>query len=500
MNLQINLESWQTVGLIIDYTIKIIAIGYVPEGRRPSSSTAWLLAILLLPYVGLPLFLLMGSPYINRRRHRIQQEVNHLIEDVHDDVPDVPDGMEVSPEVESVIKLNRRLTRMPAVTGENNGFYSDYRESLKRMTAAIDEAEEYIYVEIYIMAWDSYTQPFFAALERAHNRGVKVRLLFDHVGSWKYPGYHRLKKELNRMGFAWYLMLPLQPWRRRFRRPDLRNHRKMLIIDGHTAFMGSQNLIAPSYLQKKNIKLGREWKDLMVELTGPIVSSMEMIFAGDWYVESNEALDIRDHAEAHGYIGNTQKDSATNLVQLIPSGPGYTTEPNLRMFNSIVHHAKERLILCSPYFIPDESLLEAVTSACYRGVTVELFVSEQADQFAIDHAQSSYYQALLEAGVKIYQFPKPDVLHTKYMIADPDDTTGNEALGVLGSSNLDIRSFGLNYEISLMIAKGNLIHELNALTDRYRTVSLKLTLDKWNQRSWRRRYVDNVMRLTSALQ
>ncbi|ALC06817.1 hypothetical protein CDES_12345 [Corynebacterium deserti GIMN1.010] len=499
MSFEINLETWQTIGLIIDYSIKILAIGYVPEGRRPSSSTAWLLAILLLPYVGLPLFLLMGSPYINRRRHRIQQEVNDLIENVHDDVPDIPEGMQVSREVESVIKLNRRLTRMPAVTGNNLGMYPDYHASLQRMTQAIDEAKEYIHVEIYIMAWDECTQPFFDALRRAHQRGVTVRLLFDHVGSWKYPGYRRLKKELNSIGFAWYLMLPLQPWRLRFRRPDLRNHRKMLIIDGQTGFIGSQNLIAPNYLQRKNIRVGREWMDLMVEMSGPIVSSMEMIFAGDWYVESNEALDIRDHEEAHGYIENTSRDSQTNLVQLIPSGPGYTTEPNLRMFNSIVHHAKERLILCSPYFIPDESLLEAVTSACYRGVRVELLVSQQADQFAIDHAQSSYYQALLEAGVKIYQFPKPTVLHTKYVLADPD-SPDNEPLGVVGSSNLDIRSFGLNYEISMMIAKGNLIQELNELTATYREKCIKLTLEKWNERSWGRRYVDNLMRLTSALQ
>lgn len=499
MAFEINLETWQTVGLIIDYTIKIIAIGYVPEGRRPSSSTAWLLAILLLPYVGLPLFLLMGSPYINRRRHRIQQEVNDLIENVHEDVPDVPEGMWVSPEVESVVKMNRRLTKMPSVTAINRGIYPDYRKSLQRMTEAVDEATEYIHVEIYIMAWDELTQPFFAALKRAHDRGVKVRLLFDHVGSWKYPGYRRLKRELKQMGFAWYLMLPLQPWRLRFRRPDLRNHRKMLIIDGQIGFLGSQNLISPSYLQRKNIRRGREWLDVMVELSGPIVSSMEKIFAGDWYMESNEALDIRDHAEAHGYTGNTPKNSQTNVVQLIPSGPGYTTEPNLRMFNSIVHHAKEHLVLCSPYFIPDESLLEAVTSACYRGVTVELMVSEQADQFAIDHAQSSYYQALLEAGVKIYQFPKPHVLHSKFVLADPQSDI-NEPLAVVGSSNLDIRSFGLNYEISLMVAKGNLIHELDQLADSYRHQSIKLTLDKWNQRSWRRRYVDNVMRLTSALQ
>src|SRR5699024_8706871 len=105
------------------------------------------------------------------------------------------------------------------------------------------------------------------------------------------PGYRKLKKNLTAMGIEWYLMLPLQPWRRRFRRPDLRNHRKMLIIDGHLGFMGSLNMIDASYLQRKNIKIGRKWVDLMVEMSGPIVSSMEMVFAGDWYVESNETLE-----------------------------------------------------------------------------------------------------------------------------------------------------------------------------------------------------------------
>ncbi|MFP7365966.1 cardiolipin synthase [Corynebacterium callunae] len=505
MSFEVNLELWQTIGLIIDYSIKVLAIGYVPEGRRPSSSTAWLLAILLIPFLGLPLFLLMGSPYINRRRHRIQTEVNDLIENVHEDVPDVPDGMELSPELRSVIRLNRRLTSMPAVTGINCGVYSDYRETLNRMTAAVDEAKDYVHVEIYIMAWSPLTQPFYESLERAVKRGVKVRLLFDHVGSWKYPGYHKLKKQLTAMGIDWYLMLPLQPWRRRFRRPDLRNHRKMLIIDGHTGFIGSQNMIDRSYLMRRNVKIGREWTDVMVEMSGPIVSSMEMTFAGDWFVESNEALDIRDHQEAHEFTPNTDQKSQTNLVQIVPSGPGYTTEPNLRMFNSIVHHAKKRLVLCSPYFIPDESLLEAVTSACYRGVRVELLVSEQADQFTVDHAQSSYYQSLLEAGVHIYQFPKPTVLHSKFVLADPDISEDPlepqlEPLGVVGSSNLDMRSFGLNYEVSMMIAKGNLIQDLNRLTTQYLEKSIRLTLDKWNQRSWGRRYVDNVMRLTSALQ
>ncbi|MGP6174684.1 cardiolipin synthase [Corynebacterium sp. A21] len=503
MSLSINLELWQTIGLIIDYSIKILAIGFVPEGRRPSSSNAWLLTILLLPVVGLPLFLLMGSPYINRRRHRIQQEANAMVENVLEDVPNYPENATVDREVASLIRQNRFLTGTPAVAGNNHGLLADYEGAIRRMAEAVDEAEEYVHVQIYIMSWDETTDLFFRSLERAVQRGVTVRLLFDQVGSFKYPGYLRLGRRLSAIGVDWHLMLPLQPWRGKFRRPDLRNHRKMLIIDGRIAFMGSMNMIDRSYLVRQNVKAGRQWVDVMVELSGPIVASMEMLFAVDWYSESDETLSIEQHSpntklptHAHAEAPET---SALNVVQLVPSGPGYTTEPNLRMFNSVVHHAKDRLVLCSPYFIPDESLLEAVTTACYRGVQVELMVSEKADQFMVHHAQSSYYQVLLEAGVRIHQFPAPFVLHTKFVIADPDGSAG-DPLGVLGSSNMDMRSFGLNYEVSLMVTQGNLLRQLRDLADNYQRVSKELTLEEWNKRSFFRRYIDNVMRLSSALQ
>lgn len=493
MSFSLDLSTWQLIGLLIDYTIKIVAIGFVPEGRRPSSSTAWLLAILLLPYVGLPLFLLMGSPYINRRRHRIQQEANVMIEDVHSHIPDQPRGVDLDPTVESMIRLNRRLTNLPAVYAHNLGLLNDYDLAIRRMAEAIDDAKEYVSVEIYIMAWDDTTEVFFRALERAVQRGVKVRLLFDQVGSWKYPGYLKLGRRLTQIGVDWRLMLPLKPWRARFRRPDLRNHRKLVIVDGEIGFMGSLNLIDRSYLLRGHRRAGRKWVDSLVELSGPVVASLELVFAVDWYTESGEAIDLAPPAVDTGGTGDT------NIVQFVPSGPGYTTEPNLRMFNSIIHHAKERLVLCSPYFIPDEALLDAVTTACYRGVRVELLVSEQADQFMVHHAQSSYYQALLEAGVHIYQFPKPYVLHSKFVLADPDDE-GDQAVGTYGSSNMDIRSFGLNYESTLMIAHGNLLDQLNELGGIYRSVSRQLTLEEWNRRGFFRRYIDNVMKLTSALQ
>ncbi|GGG79944.1 cardiolipin synthase [Corynebacterium pelargi] len=498
MNWHIDIANWQTIGLIIDYSIKIIAIGFVPEGRRPSSSTAWLLAILLLPFVGLPLFLLMGSPYINRRRHKVQLEALAEIHEKQDSIPDFPPHAKINDELESMIRLNRTLTGLPAVTGVNHGLLPEYEASITRMAHAVDEAKDYVHVEIYIMAWDDTTDVFFRALERAVQRGVKVRLLFDQVGSWKYPGYRKLGKRLSAIGVEWHLMLPLQPWRWRFRRPDLRNHRKMLIIDGKLGFMGSQNMIDSSYLLKGNIKAGRHWKDVMVELSGPVVSAMDVVFAVDWYLESEELLDSGERPPNPQLPEHNKSD--VNVLQLVPSGPGYTTEPNLRLFNSIIHHAKERLVMCSPYFIPDESMMEAVTSACYRGVEVELYVSEKGDQFMVSHAQSSYYQALLEAGVKIYRYAAPTVLHSKFVLADPEREAGGGAVGAMGSSNMDMRSFGLNYEVTLLMARGNLIDQLTELTEEYKQSSTVLTLDEWNQRGIVRRYVDNIMRLTSALQ
>ena len=492
MNINIELGQWQTIGLIIDYSIKLVAIGFVPENRRPSSSNAWLLVILALPYLGLPLFLSMGSPYINQRRHRVQEAATQQIINVHKNVPDYPEGVvNLNPELASVIKLNRTLTAMPAVTGTNHGVHSNYEETIAAMAQAVDKAKHYVHVEIYIVAWDNTTDVFFRALARAVQRGVKVRLLLDHIGSRKYPGFHKLGRRLDAIGVEWYLMLPLLPLRWRWRRPDLRNHRKMLIIDGERGFLGSLNMIDSSYLMPKNIREGRHWVDVMVELSGPVIASMNTIFAVDWLIEADKLLVIVDQTHP---ATNHEK---VNVVQLVPSGPGYSTEPNLRMFNSIIHHAKERLVMCSPYFIPDESMLEAVTSACYRGVRVELLVSEQADQFAVGHAQSSYYQALLEAGVHIYLYKAPYVLHSKYVLADPDSP---DAVGVVGSSNMDMRSFGLNYEVSLMMTRGNIIAQLDDLTNEYLRNSTELTLDEWNNRSYARRYVDNIMRLTSALQ
>src|SRR5699024_1084436 len=192
-----------------------------------------------------------------------------------------------------------------------HGVIADYEASIARMAELVDESRAYVHVEIYIMAWDDTTDGFFRALERAADRGAEVRGLFDHIGSRKYPGFHRLGKRLSTAGIEWHLLLPFIPWRGKARRIDLRNHRKRLVGDGTKAMMGSQNMIDSSYLKKKNMSIGRHWHDIMVELSGPIVAGLEAVFSTDWYSVSGQEMGIL-HYVCDG--ADTVEGSATGAM------------------------------------------------------------------------------------------------------------------------------------------------------------------------------------------
>ena len=484
--------------LITEYAIKILALGMVPENRQPSSSQAWLLAILFIPVVGVPMFLLFGNPYITGRRHVIQEQANTLYADALRDRPTVPEGSRVDAALQAILEMNRNLTAIPAMRGEVVAMHPDYSRSLAAMTEAVRQAEDHLHIEFYAQSWDEETDEFFTAVVEAAERGVVVRVLVDHLGSLRYRGFKTLRKRLKPTPVQFHLMLPVNPFVGRFRRPDLRNHRKLLTVDGHHGFIGSQNLIGRHYGSARNARLGREWVDLMLEVRGEIVQAMDGIFAVDWYSESGERIGTLDKLASGVPLSvragaHAAAPPSAGTFQLVPSGPGYRTQPNLRMFVQLISQARERVRIVSPYFVPDDSLLHAVTSASYRGVVVELFVPEHADQFMVHHAQRSYFRALLEAGVVIHRFRSPAVLHTKAVLID-------DFAAVVGSSNLDQRSFHLNFEVSLLVLGGETVYELNDVVDGYLGESTTLELDTWMGRPWAGRYVDNVARLTSALQ
>lgn len=477
---------WVVLLVVVDLVLRVLAIIIVPRNRRPTAATAWLLAIYFVPYVGVLLFLLIGNPRLPRARRKKQQQLNDYIRSTTHGLdlgtlrPDAPTWFT------QLVRLNRNLGAMPLAGDNGATIISDYEESIAAMAAAIREAKTYVHVEFYILQSDETTDDFFRALEEVAARGVTVRVLLDHWANRGKPFYRETCRRLDAMGAHWHLMLPVQPLKGKYQRPDLRNHRKLLVVDGHVAFTGSQNVTDSTYNLRKNIKRGLHWVDMMARLDGPVVASVNAVFLSDWYSETDEVVEGIE-------VFDVRRGSGDLDCQIVPSGPGFEFQNNLKLFTTLLFEAREKLIIVSPYFVPDEGLLLAIQTACQRGVHVELFVSEEGDQAMVYHAQRSYYEALLRGGVKIWMYKAPFILHSKSMSIDDE-------VAVIGSSNMDMRSFGLNLEISLLVRGEEFVTQLRAVEDQYRALSRELTLDEWMQQPLRSTVLDNLARLTSALQ
>jgi cardiolipin synthase len=480
--------AWAAVlvaAAIVDFVVRLICLIYVPRNRRPQTATAWLLAIFFLPpYIGVTLFLLLGSRRLPRARREKQTEINSFITETTEGIEDVRHD---HPWLDPVVELNRHLGAMPLVGGNTAKLYGTYDETLVAMTEAIKSATKWVHAEFYILALDKTTAPFFDALEDAVKRGLEVRVLLDHVAGLRAVGYRRTLRRLRRSGVQWSLMLPVQPLRGKWQRPDLRNHRKILVLDGNVAFTGSQNVVDSSYNKRGNVRRGLHWKDLMVRFEGPIVAGINALFVTDWYTETDQLL----MREANTVPRPRHQDTLD--AQVVPSGPGFDGENNLRLFNSLLYLAQERIIITSPYFVPDESMLYAITTAAQSGIDVQLFVSEIGDQPVVYHAQRSYYEELLRAGVRIWLYKAPTVLHSKFFTIDDE-------VAVIGSSNMDMRSFSLNLEISVMIHGKSFVDDLREVEREYRETSRELFLEDWMKRPRSSAVLDNVARLTAAVQ
>jgi cardiolipin synthase len=485
-------DGWLSVAVAIalflgDATVRVLAVIYVPRNRRPQTATAWLLAIFFIPYFGILLFLLVGNRHLPKKRRAKQHEINTYILETTEGIEDVKRDSHWPTWLEPIVELNRNLGAMPLVGGNDAVLFPDYEKSLAAMTEAVYAAKRYVHVEFYILSLDHTTAPFFDALADAVGRGLDVRVLIDHIASLRSVGHRKTARKLSKIGVRWEYMLPVQPLKGKWQRPDLRNHRKILVLDGRVAFTGSQNFIDSSYNKRGNIKRGLHWKDLMVRFEGPIVAGINALFVTDWYSETDELLLRETQA--------VPRPSRTDPLdaQVVPSGPGFDGENNLRLFNSLLYAATKQVIITSPYFVPDGSMLYAITTAAQSGLDVQLFVSEIGDQAVVFHAQRSYYEELLRAGVRIWLYKAPTVLHAKFFTIDDE-------VAVVGSSNMDMRSFSLDLEISVMVRGASFIDDLHDLQDQYRAISRELSLEEWLRRSRVSATFDNVARLAAALQ
>lgn len=467
--------------------IGLAATVYIAARRPPAAAVAWVLVIAFVPLLGLVWYLLVGAGRLPRRRREIQREVSDNILSRTEGIDLVSHGAEWPEYLHSGVRMNRTLGALPMVGGNRVTLLPDYEGSIAEMAAAVDEAVSHVHVEFYILVLDDTTQVFFDALRRARGRGVAVRVLSDHVSSLMFPRRKQTLLALKDMGAEWHAMLPLRPLRGQWQRPDLRNHRKLVTVDGRVGFTGSLNMIDATYLKPKNVSRGLRWHELMVRVEGPAVRELDAVFVTDWYSETGELLPLDTSPVVLG------TDESLLDAQVLPSGPSFDNDNNLKLFSYLIQSAQQRISITSPYFVPDEATLMSIVTAAARGVSVELFVSAIGDQHLVYHAQRSYYESLLRAGVAIYLYRAPTVLHSKHFSIDND-------VAVVGSSNMDIRSFSLNMEVSLLVHGEGFVSRLRKVEDAYRDASDRLTLDEWLARPLAGKVNDSLARLTASLQ
>jgi cardiolipin synthase len=312
-------------------------------------------------------------------------------------------------------------------------------------------------------------------------------VLVDHISNMQFN--KKLFKRLGEGGVEAHHVLPLSVFKGQWSRPDLRNHRKNAIIDGEIGFTGSQNLINNTYNKPATIKRGIYYEEVVAEVRGPVVMQMQAVFNTDWYSETGQILGPETNPEIASY---TPKAAGTMLAQIVPSGPGHEAENNLALFIALLHHAQRKAVIITPYFVPDNALLAAIQIAALRGVNVTLIVSGIADQFLVSRAQRSYYQELLNAGVEIRLVEKPVILHAKNMSIDDD-------IAVIGSSNMDMRSFELTLEISLVLYDAGAVTKMREVEALYMGRSTPLKPEDWLERPFGQRTVENLTRLMSPL-
>jgi cardiolipin synthase len=480
-----NLHQLSTLVLVAHWLIMVgLSIRVIMRRPPVGVSVAWLAVIFSVPFVGAVAYLLVGERRLGRRRAaRIAASI--------DKVQQWQTGLRyqydaAATQIEATGKPIRRLAEhvlgFPALTGNEIELLDNYQAVFDAIVADIDGAQSKCHLCFYIWHEGGRAADVVDALVRAARRGVECRALADATGSKAFLRGD-LARRLRHAGVELTAALPTGPLRTLFVRRDLRNHRKIVVIDDRVAYTGSQNLVDPRFFKQES-GVG-EWVDAIARLTGPAAAVLDGVFGLDWSVETGRACELPPLA------GDGSPTSGGSMIQVVPSGPDLRPEAIHQLLLMAIYAARRELVMTTPYFVPDESMLTALLSAALRGVDVTLIVPARNDSVLVRYASVAHFDDLMSAGANIALF-KGGLLHTKSLTIDG-------AISVFGSVNLDMRSLWLNFEISLFVYDTAFTRQLGALQQTYLRNSSRLELDAWRRRTALRKFTENTFRLLGPL-
>lgn len=461
--------------LIADWLIRVAALFWIPSRSRPAAARSWLLLVGFVPLLGLPIYLVLGQPWVSAQRRERQAAASRMIVQKQAPLSQLRWNARPDPAIvgDDVARLAERLGGFMPMTGNDVALLDDYGASLGALLADIGAAQREAHLLYYLMLDDEVGRAFADALCRAARRGVRCRLLLDAVGA--KPGLRAFARFLRAAGVEVQPMLAGGLAWRRSSRMDLRNHRKIAVIDGRIGYTGSQNLACAEFVR------GHPNREVVARVRGPVVAQLAALFASDWYIETGEVLDI----------DATPADGGATPAQVLPSGPAYPFENARDTVIAMIQRARHQVVLATPYFVPDDATLDALRIAALSGVQVQLILSKTNNQRLTAWAQASYYEELLQAGVRI-ALCWPHFLHAKHMSVD-------EEIALVGSINLDIRSFALNAEAGLLCYDPALVRRLRRIEAACLAQSDPVDLAAWRRRSAWRRSLEGIARLADSL-
>lgn len=469
--------TWSEAYYASEWLIRLVMLFYVPTRRSPAAARTWLLLIFLLPWPGLIVYMAIGRIHFPKERLALQARAQKLIRAARDQMGVAPAWSEQpSPIVARAAALVQRLGEFVPRGGNEIGLLWDYQATIDALIGDIKNAKYHVHLLFYIFENDSIGRAVSDALIAAAKRGVKCRVLMDAVGAKR--GLRRLAPRLRENGVDVQAALPVGLFRRNTARIDLRNHRKIAVIDGRIGYTGSQNVVEPYFVRDCPNE------ELMARVTGPVVVQLQTVLLADYYFETGTIIDEPELFPHIDPIGSS-------AAQVLPSGPGYGHENAQELMVDLLHAADRRIVITTPYFVPDEPFLQAMRTAVLRGVEVHLVLPEHSNQPFTRLAQQGYLEGLLDAGIIIHLY-KPHFLHAKHMSIDGE-------IALVGSSNIDIRSFALNAEISLLIYDPAVVARLREVQNRYFAHGRVLTKEEWAERSTIARTIQNLARLADAL-